>query len=1066
MENHAKFALFLAFILTFSLSAILILKPTSGGHWVSCCESGCDFGNCGTTMVDSTTYYCTYDGSTWAWRTNPPNEVCNDGIDNDCDQEVDCNDTDCSSNPACDTTAPTGSVSHSPSSPTDQDQVTFTAKGSDSGSGLDKIEIYVDNNLKKTCNFNGETTEQSCSYTGGPYSAGSSHSYYAKFYDIAGNVYTTSSESFTVSSGGFEVCDDGIDNDGDGKVDCDDPDCYGKKGPTGAICCLSESGRNASVCVKDTDSGDKPLTKGTCYWGYCSATTNECTYTSSDSDECSPVGLKEWYGIYDAENNMAKCNYKFYDCDDYDCSTGLASTCSINGNSLERTGDDYGCSDGACKVIGTKTCESYTCDSNTLCSSQTCAETTYYCYYDNGYKWGTSYPSSETNCNDRIDNDCDGKVDSNDPDCQGGAGSCCTQNGPASDKSTECVNNNCGDYPKCYNYRCYSASIEDYSFDKTTVAPGESITLTATIKNTGCNISSEQFAIVGDWHYCGSDGVCGNGDDAYKYNYEEGNYVSISKGSTGTSSVTWSIPSGWSEGKYKVVFWVLSKTIKESCGSECGTYDWDKRVSIAKTKEINIKQLQADTTAPTTTINPNGKDWTNSDVSFTLSCSDSGSGCQETKYSIIDASNSCPSYNSLSKTGTSGTVSCSANSVCQKAVCYASKDKAGNVESVHKSNAFKIDKKNPSTTATITDQGGNNYQITLSCSDSGSGCDKTYYCTDTSNSCPPSNVYSGSFTTSCSGCCYVRFYSKDNAGNVENIKSESFGPTCGCTRANPSVSISPSSQSGNPGDTLTYTVTVTNNDNSACGSSTFDLSVINCPSGWTCSLADNSLTISSGSSKSTTISVTSSSSASSNTYVITVKAENSADTTYYGSEDLEYKVVPNTYTLTVYTQIDVLGTNLDGVKVTIDGNDYYSSNGKITVQLTSGSHTIKAYNLADRDFSHFYDHDANADCNQNDPHDTATNPYTFTMNSCDRDITIWYKVKTKIENLNYDGSKIAGKLLMENDNPIPSRFSDDHRKVKLYYSTDNGGCCWNLLNSSRGDCAAVGTIYGQYLCVP
>jgi len=100
-----------------------------------------------------------------------------------------------------------------------------------------------------------------------------------------------------------------------------------------------------------------------------------------------------------------------------------------------------------------------------------------------------------------------------------------------------------------------------------------------------------------------------------------------------------------------------------------------------------------DTTPPTTSIDPNGKNWTNSDVSFTLSCSDDV-GCLETKYSIIDATASCPSYASLTNTGTSGTVNCT--TTCQKAVCYASKDAAGNTESVKRSNVFYIDKVSPS----------------------------------------------------------------------------------------------------------------------------------------------------------------------------------------------------------------------------------------------------------------------------------------------------------------------------------------------------------------------------------
>jgi len=45
-----------------------------------------------------------------------------------------------------------------------------------------------------------------------------------------------------------------------------------------------------------------------------------------------------------------------------------------------------------------------------------------------------------------------------------------------------------------------------------------------------------------------------------------------------------------------------------------------------------------------------------------------------------------------------------------------------------------------------------------------------------------------------------------------------------CIRANPSISIIPENQEGNPGQTLTYTVNVTNNDNAVCGASPFNLS--------------------------------------------------------------------------------------------------------------------------------------------------------------------------------------------------------------------------------------------------
>jgi hypothetical protein len=81
-------------------------------------------------------------------------------------------------------------------------------------------------------------------------------------------------------------------------------------------------------------------------------------------------------------------------------------------------------------------------------------------------------------------------------------------------------------------------------------------------------------------------------------------------------------------------------------------------------------------------------------------------------------------------------------------------------------------------------------------------------------------------------------------------------PSTTCSHQSPNVVISPNSQQGAIGSTLTYTATVTNNDNSGCGSSTFSL-MPTCPSGWSCYLDTSSLSISPGNTGSTTLRVTS-----------------------------------------------------------------------------------------------------------------------------------------------------------------------------------------------------------------
>lgn len=61
--------------------------------------------------------------------------------------------------------------------------------------------------------------------------------------------------------------------------------------------------------------------------------------------------------------------------------------------------------------------------------------------------------------------------------------------------------------------------------------------------------------------------------------------------------------------------------------------------------------------------------------------------------------------------------------------------------------------------------------VTLTCSDVGTGCDKTFFCVDSQNSCTPTSIYTGSIGVSNKGANYVRYYSQDGYGNKENLKS-------------------------------------------------------------------------------------------------------------------------------------------------------------------------------------------------------------------------------------------------------------------------------------------------------
>ena len=107
----------------------------------------------------------------------------------------------------------------------------------------------------------------------------------------------------------------------------------------------------------------------------------------------------------------------------------------------------------------------------------------------------------------------------------------------------------------------------------------------------------------------------------------------------------------------------------------------------------------------------------------------------------------------------------------------------------------------------------------------------------------------------------------------------------GCVRANPAVTLSPSAQSAPGGTALTYNVAVSNND-AGCSSSTFNLQAA-VPAGWTSSFANPSLTLASGSSASTTLTVTSPITANPASYAVGVSASSSSNS---GSTTATYSV--------------------------------------------------------------------------------------------------------------------------------------------------------------------------------
>src|SRR5205823_9209145 len=92
-----------------------------------------------------------------------------------------------------------------------------------------------------------------------------------------------------------------------------------------------------------------------------------------------------------------------------------------------------------------------------------------------------------------------------------------------------------------------------------------------------------------------------------------------------------------------------------------------------------------------------------------------------------------------------------------------------------------------------------------------------------------------------------------------------------CVHTSPSVVASPSSQTATAGTSLSYTVSVKNNDGLSCSGSTFTLMAMD-PAGWTGNVSASSLSINPGSTATTTLTITSPTTAGNGTYMIGASA--------------------------------------------------------------------------------------------------------------------------------------------------------------------------------------------------
>ncbi len=196
-------------------------------------------------------------------------------------------------------------------------------------------------------------------------------------------------------------CDDGQDNDGDGQNDCADGDCEGRSCGAGCAC--------RSGAKSERDCGDGQDNDGD---GVRDCADSDCPGLAQDGGwACAADGGRLEVNCHDFVNND---NDGALDCADPDC---LAQLCKPPPNTFRCTAS------GACLCNGTATpppetacgdnadnnCNGFTDCADLNCNNQGCGSG---CTCRNGQK-------AETTCNDQSDNDGDGSLNCLDSDCVG-----------------------------------------------------------------------------------------------------------------------------------------------------------------------------------------------------------------------------------------------------------------------------------------------------------------------------------------------------------------------------------------------------------------------------------------------------------------------------------------------------------------------------------------------------------------------------------------------------------------------------------------------------------------------
>ncbi len=194
---------------------------------VDCSDSDCaDSPACHCTDADNDGYYAQSGCGTAADCNDADSsihpgavEICDDGIDNDCDGNVDCSDSDCADSPACHCTDADNDGYYA------QSGCGTAADCNDADSSIHPGAVEIcDDGIDNDCDGNVDCSDSDCADSPACHCTDADNDgYYAQ--SGCGTAADCNDADSSIHPGAVEICDDGIDNDCDGSIDSNDTDC-------------------------------------------------------------------------------------------------------------------------------------------------------------------------------------------------------------------------------------------------------------------------------------------------------------------------------------------------------------------------------------------------------------------------------------------------------------------------------------------------------------------------------------------------------------------------------------------------------------------------------------------------------------------------------------------------------------------------------------------------------------------------------------------------------------------------------------------------------------------------